>query len=126
MATVERLLNALSRSVDDYVVALDSMGTIVFADEDVLRFLGRSQAEVGTLNIGELLPGPELAWLARVVGRMFADAPVTMPQEIRAKGAGGAVAEFLLTAWRFNRPGGEVLVIAVLREKRGGCARPAS
>lgn len=116
---MQAVLQKMSESTDDFVVAVDSMGTIVFADEEVLAFLGRTKAEVGALNVGEVLDEAEIAWLARVAGRMFADAPVMMPQQVRARGARGSIDEFLCTAVRFNRPDGAVLLVAILKVKAG-------
>jgi hypothetical protein len=122
---MQRLLRALSLSVDDHLLALDSMGTVVFADDEVLAFLGRGREDLGRLHLSDVLAPPDLAWFARVVGRLFADAPVTMPQGLLARGASGAAVDVLVTAWRFNRPDGHVFVIALLRPQ-GACAALAA
>ena len=122
----DRALLALSGAVDDFVVAIDSMGTVVYADEEALAFLGRRAEDVGRLGVGDLLPPADLAGFARVVGRLFADAPVEMPHELTALGAAGAPARLLMSAWRLDRPDGTGLVVTLLRPAPAAAAACAA
>ena len=103
------------RASDEYLAAIDSMGTVVFADCELLDFFGRLPCEVGQVNVGEILKGPELAWLAREVGRMFADGPGLEGHVFKARARTGTRVPFLLTLTRLDQPDGRVFVVAMLR-----------
>ncbi len=107
-------LQDLKRS-DEYMAAIDSMGTVVFADAELLGFFGLVPAEVGEVNVGEILEGPELAWLAHEVGRMFADGRATEGHVLEARAHTGWRVPFRLTLSRLDRPDGRVFVVAMLR-----------
>lgn len=103
------------RASDEYLAAIDSMGTVVFADRELLDFFGRLPCEVGEVNVGEILKGPELAWLAREVGRMFAGLPGLEAHVFRARERTGTRVPFVLTLTRLDRPDGRVFVAMMLR-----------
>ncbi len=103
------------RASDEYLAAIDSMGTVVFADRALLDFFGRLPSDVGQVNVGEILKGPELAWLAHAVGRMFADGPAFEGHVFKARARTGTRVPFQLTLTRLDRPDGCVFVVAMLR-----------
>lgn len=51
---------------------------------------------------------------------MFADAPVTMPQEVRVSRSGRRLRTFSIQAWKYNAPGGEAMIAALVHPKKDG------
>ena len=111
---LQRLLRALSATTSDYIIAIDSGGTIIFADDEVLRFLGRAMQDLGKFTVEEVLYGADLAWVARVIGRMSAGAPVSMPQQVHIARKGKGVKTFSIFVWKHVAPDGEVAFVGLI------------
>ena len=108
-------LQAIAQTTEDTVVALDAGGTFLFADPEVLHFLGRGPEELGRFCVEDVLGRADVAWAARMVGRMYADAPVGVPEELRLTAQGRGVLRFAVYTLKYEDPSGEVAFIAFLR-----------
>jgi len=115
----QRLLRALSATTSDYAIAIDTRGTIVYTDDEVLRFLGRTAQELGAFTVEEVLYGADLAWVARVIGRMPAGAPVSMPQKVHVARKGKELETLSIYVWKHVATDGEVAFVGLVQPEEG-------
>ncbi len=107
------------RASDEYLAAIGRMGTVVFADAELLDSFGRLPSEVGAVNVREISGGPERAWLAQEVGRRSADGKASDGHVFKARARTGTRVPFTRTLSRLARPDGGVFVVAMLRSVAG-------
>lgn len=109
------LCEGLARASADYLVALNTAGSIVWAEPELLGALGRMPCAGEWLHLDQFLAGDDLTAVSRGMGQLFSDRPEGIGRGLRVLAAGGSPIAHVVGAWRLDFKDGASLVMGFVR-----------
>lgn len=112
-------MQGLAASSNDYLVALDTAGEIVWAEPELLALLGRAATAGVPLHVQDFLEGEDLADVAKGMGRLLSGKPRPLRHPLRLGGGGSSPVARVVNAWRLDFKDGASIVVSFLRLVEG-------
>jgi hypothetical protein len=107
------LLEELARVSDDYLVALDTSGAIVWAEPELFALLGRAKLPHVGFHLQDFLEGEDLKTVSREMAHLLEGGGGHFAGGVRVGTARGGAE--VVSAWRLDFKDGAALVVGFLR-----------
>jgi PAS domain-containing protein len=109
------LLEELARVSDDYIVALDTSGAIVWAEPELFGLLGRAELPHVGFHLQDFLEGEDLTTVSREMAHLLGGEGGHFEGGLRIRAGRGSGGAEIVSAWRLDFKDGASLVVGFLR-----------